>query len=299
MASTVGDTIQAIRYLLDGGHRGTFNFANGSGTNSQTSIVLADAIDGLVDVGDIIEVGDEQMLVRVVSNQTLTVKRGWANTTAATWADGALITLNPSMPASVLRRMIGEEINGLAPTLFQVVTVDVTTTGGVGFYPVNLGAPYNSLAHRFLRAELGPIGTDLRAIWAPVPARPVTDLATTVSASGLGIMLPTDPGYTRTLRVSWGCKFDTSVLTDATTLATIGLDDAWGDIVQYGVAARMSVAREARRNQVSALTSQRIIQDVPVQANLQAGQGFRTLRAQRLSEEANKLLMRFPYRMTA
>lgn len=297
MAATVGDTIQAIRYLLDGGHRGTFNFADGSGTAVQNTITMLDTLDSIIDVGDIIEVGDEQMLVRAVSNQILTVKRGWAGTTATTWADGATVSLNPQMPASVLRRMIGEEINSLAPTLFQVVTVDIETSPGVEFYPVDLGA-LNSYAHRFLRAELGPAPSDSRAVWAAVYARPVTDLATSVSTSGLAVMLPTDPGDSRTLRVSWGCKFDTSVLTDATLLSTIGLLDDWSDIIHYGVSAKLSVAREARRNQVSTLTSQRTIQDVPVQANLQAGQGFRTLRNQRLSEEANKLLMRFPYRMT-
>lgn len=298
MATTVGDTIQAVRFLLDGGHRGTFNFANGSGTAVQNTIVMTDSIASLIDAGDIIEVGDEQMLVRVVSNQTLTVKRGWAGTTAATWADGATVSVNPSMPASAIRRMIGEEIASISPTLFQVATAEVSTQAGVLFYPITLGSTLNALMYRFLRAEIGPVTGDTSAAWAAAVARPVGDLNTTVVPSGFGVLLAVDPASERTLRVSYGCKFDTSVMTDATTFATIGLSDDWSDIIQYGVAARMAVAREARRSQLSTLTSQRTVTDVPVQANLQAGQGFRTLRSQRLSEEANKLLIRFPYRMT-
>ena len=111
-----------------------FSRLDGSIDDSTTSVVYEAGLfsteeENLLGAGGLIEIGQELMLVTNAntSTRTLTVARGFKGTTAASHADNATITLNPTFPRKSVFDAVADNIVRLYPSLYNVTTTSVTS----------------------------------------------------------------------------------------------------------------------------------------------------------------------------
>ena len=111
-----------------------FSRLDGSIDDSATSLVYEAGLfsteeENLLGAGGLIEIGQELMLVTNAntSTRTLTVARGFKGTTAASHADNATITLNPTFPRKSVFDAVADNIVRLYPSLYNVTTTSVTS----------------------------------------------------------------------------------------------------------------------------------------------------------------------------
>jgi len=111
-----------------------FSRLDGSIDDSTTSVVYESGLfsteeENLLGAGGLIEIGQELMLVTNAntSTRTLTVARGFKGTTAASHADNATITLNPTFPRKSVFDAVADNIVRLYPSLYNVTTTSVTS----------------------------------------------------------------------------------------------------------------------------------------------------------------------------
>ena len=111
-----------------------FSRLDGSIDDSTTSIVYEAGLfsteeENLLGAGGVIEIDQELILVTNAntSTRTLTVARGFKGTTAASHADDATITLNPTFPRKSVFDAVADNIVRLYPSLYNVTTTSVTS----------------------------------------------------------------------------------------------------------------------------------------------------------------------------
>ena len=111
-----------------------FSRLDGSIDDSTTSVVYEAGLfsteeENLLGAGGLIEINQELMLVTSAntSTRTLTVARGFKGTTAASHADNATMTLNPTFPRKSVFDAVADNIVRLYPSLYNVTTTSVTS----------------------------------------------------------------------------------------------------------------------------------------------------------------------------
>lgn len=107
---------------------------NGAIDGSTPTVVVDDGT--LVTGGNIIEFADgEQCLVESVATNTLTVKRGWNNTTGAAHSDNATFNIDPRFTINETDKLISrllKQLDGYG--IFQLATGSDTLVAGTDFY---------------------------------------------------------------------------------------------------------------------------------------------------------------------
>ena len=294
MPTTVATLIQQTWNKLYTSHRRTIAVLAGSLDASTTSVTVDDASQ--IASGHEVEVDDEMMRVRSVSDNTLTVIRGWAGTTAATHADGSIVDLNPKFPRHQVRQALGEELRSWPADVYRVDEVDLDTASGTSGYDLT---GVTSLLE-VLDVQLGPrsLVNDVAVV------RPTFDVVrnadVSIYPSGTGIvLLGLVPSEARDLRVIYSAPFDTSSLADPVDAeATIGLASSMLDIPVLGAASRMMVGREVKRSFGEGQGEPRRAEEIPPGMSSGTATFLRREVQRRLGEEAMRLRAVYGLRRT-
>jgi hypothetical protein len=293
---TVGELIEQVYDLVTNGRRAAaVNVASASYAAGDTAIVFTYPTDGLVAASDIIEFGDEHLLVVSIAHntKTATVIRGFNGTTPAAIAANAVAYVQPAMWQRSVRQALIGEIGGLSPKLSSYRFYDLgPTLNGQLFYPVP-GFTDDSTVIGSLGVELGPSAGDQRKGWSKPSHQFVRNL--TATGGGGGVLLSENPYAGRELRLALAQRFVTTPFTDATdAVATVGLDEEWCDIVVHGAAGRMIGRREAERALSDRVSSG---DTTKVQQGSRAGAAswFFKRRDELLAQAAMEFRGRFPF----
>lgn len=128
MATTVAEAINRTRRLLrDFG--ATQDALTASVTSSSTTLTVADASTATYTANWAIEVDNETMLVVSGSGTSLTVRRGYAGSTAASHASGATVLIRPAWYSAEIVDGINEGIHACYPLIYKAYSdTSLTTT---------------------------------------------------------------------------------------------------------------------------------------------------------------------------
>lgn len=218
--------------------------------SSATDITFNNATDGFIAASDIIEVGDEQMLVISMNHlsRTATVMRGYSGTSAIDISPNYIAYVQPAMFQRSVRQALVGEIKALSPRLTALSYYDVgPTINGQLFYEAAEFDDDNTVVGT-LGISLGPFAGDTRLGWSHPRHQFIRNLPTDGTGKA-GVLLADNPGEGRELRLAVARRFQTDVFNDTTDIVDeVGLDPSWVDIVVYGAAGRMLGRMEALRS---------------------------------------------------
>jgi hypothetical protein len=225
------------------------------------------------------------------------VIRAAGGSTAASHAENARVVVNPVFSRFAVFRELNNELAALsAKGLFAARTVDLTYQASIQGY--NLTSVTS--AEKILEVRAQRSGSDKR--WDTV-ARNRWELQrnadTNVFASGFCLqLLDGDPG--RKVRVTYAGVFGalTSEASDPND-ATVGFPATANDILPMGAAIRLALPREVARNVFEAQGEPRRATEVPPGAQVQSALALKRLYDERVREEANRLMRRYPRRKWA
>lgn len=261
-------------------------------SNSSTSV----SVDSVEAIGKgIIEIDDELLWVSNVdrTNSLLTIApfgRGYLNTTATTHSENAMVSVNPTFSRFAIKKAINDSIRAVSPTLFAVGSTTFTYNTAVNTYTL----PDN--VQDVLAVSYQTIGSTKE--WAPIRAWRIDAMAN-VSAfnSNNSITLGgyIDPGAT--VQVTYTCEPDVLESNSDDFSLTTGLSDSCKDVIILGAAYRLlSFVDPGRLNYV---TPESDVQAgrIPSGSGTNVAKYVYALFQQRLREEADKLVKKYPVRV--
>ncbi len=202
-------------------------------TDSATSLIL-DAFliaedEELVRSGAVIEIGSE--LIRIIgydqSTRTCTVQRAKYGTTAVAHSTGDFVRLSPSFPTLSIFEAVADSIVTLYPSLFTVRTVNVV--------PVNyrVAGIDDDLAVDVVRIFAEGENTTNFGVMGEI-----VDFHEEVG--GRAVIAPALPGN---CWVTYNRRMGAATAT-TDTLADLGVEDRWVNIVMAGAAADLYAGRD-------------------------------------------------------
>lgn len=290
--TTVGELVTRIDQRLRRRRRETWMQQTGTLTTAATTLNVVDRPAG-VQAGMIIEVDDELAFIWSATGNALTVNRAYGGTTAAQHADGSIVKVEPRWTRQDIIDQCRAEIRSWPKSLYQVSSLDLSF--GAADTEADLSGVTTDVI-RILTVQEEPATTDGR--WKWVPFWFSRDHDTGDFASGMAIHLRRPAfGVATTVRVTYAHAFDTSTFASATDLeSTVGLASSMIDIAEFGAAYRILAMAEADRTDTSAQGSPRLAEEVQGGLSAQVASFMLQQRNLRISEEAAKLLARYPDR---
>lgn len=291
MTTTVADLILDTQALLTGSQRQKLNKLSADPTTGTTfTFTYTPKFRG----GSYLSVDDEIVYVWEVDapSSTATVERAQFGTTSVAHDSGSIVEVNPLYPKVRIRRALQDDVRSWPTNVYQVESLDLTV--GASARAVDVTGIDDSNFFTILQVLRSPVvGGDS---WTETGYRVERNLNTGEFASGVALILDHAPGGSgATLRVTYAKRFDVSTFTDATTLATIGLEETMYDIAPYGAAWRLISGREGNRTRTDAQGEARAAAEVPPGHILRTAEEYRRLRDVRLEQEAERLTGRWPW----
>jgi hypothetical protein len=263
------------------------------GTSDTTISLGAGQTLGSIAPSAIVQVDYELMLVLSAPTTTsITVQRGYLDSTAAAHNAGTLLTVNPRFPAVDVVKAINEDIDSLSSPslgLYQMLEVTLTYNPVLVGYDLPGVTPSSLIEIHEIRAqEYGPFQQ-----WPLVPMsmyKVQRNADTSIFPSGLALELY-KPGYPgRPLRVQYKAAYATPLVNASDDVALVtGLHSQAHDIPVLGAAYRLMQFRELKRSFTEEQTEPRRAQEVPVGSSLTAMKGIMQHRSDRIGEEAARL----------
>lgn len=235
----------------------------------------------------VIEIDNELLYVNIADAGSLSIPpygRGYRGSTAATHAINAEVVVDPAFPRVEIFKAINQCVAGLFPKLFQVKTTTLAYTVN----PIVYSLPADCETVLDVRTTVPGDPTQMRV--------PIYDWAFDRPSQQFTLTDELTPGST--IYLTYSAKFgtvDTSVA--ASDISTIGLDEAWVDLIVYQVTSRMIRFTEPARLQVA--TAENLSRSAVVQvgdATKVANQLYAVYQ-QRLGEERRRLLELYPPRI--
>ena len=264
-----------------------------SSLDASTSAVPIEYSLGSLREQTVFQVDSELMYVWEVNtaNKTLTVERGFGGTTAATHADGAIVTVNPKFPRWQVLQALNDELADLSSPmngLFQMKTVDLMYNGSdrmVNLTGVTSMIDLYDVRLRYM-ADDYPVIRDVRLM---------RDMPTGDFASGIALAFD---GQVRSglLRVSYKDKY-TSFVSEASTLVSTGASAELADLLVLGAQIRLLASREVKRNFIESQGDTRRADEVPAGAMNASVTNLLRLRRDRIQAEAARLNRQYPTRI--
>jgi hypothetical protein len=262
-----------------------------TGAISDTDLTLPLAEAHLVDRG-YVEIDYELIAVKSKNDSTGTVQvhpwgRGERGTVAAAHASGARVAINPRFPRSWMRAEINTAVANLYPDLFAVATTTANTTS-----PAVLTYPLPADAEGVLQVSVDTVGPT--RLWQPVQRFWFNYTANTAefpNGKSLTLLNGFTPG--QTIQVVYRKQFG-ELVSDTDTLAAIGCDDSWRDLIKLQVAARMIMALDSARLNSTTVEASNRANQVPVGSSVQIARQLLAQYNQRLESERQLLLNRYP-----
>lgn len=301
--TTFATAIARIKRDLRRSYKEPVNTLASTLTTTATTLTLSRSLNTLVP-DSVIEVEDELVYVFDTNPGAQTVTaclRAFDGTTAVQHSSAAVVRPNPRFTTVDVRDAIAEEIRSWEPRLFQVSSVSESISSSSGTRAWNFTDSANFLG-RIVSVEFQPATT---AYWNyPFPdSRPIK-LAfariaggqdTSIFASGWALVvsdgqLPTGLLPAGTVTVRYAARFDLSATTDATDLeADVGIPASSLALLRYGVLWRLLAPQEAQRSDMGLQDEPRRSDEVKAGDALRAAAGYKQLRDELLTIEADKL----------
>ncbi len=236
---TIGAIVDRLyrTYLLPPDARPAQCFLDGALDDSATTFALDNFVlpedEDLMAAGVVVEIGSE--LIQVITYDTLTttatlVERAFMGTTAAAHLDDATVILSPSFPRLSVFEAVADNIITLYPRLYTV------TTGSV--VPVSAGI---AALDDILAVEVVEAWEDGFSSSTDFDAR-IVDYHPAVGGRALITNVRVGQVWVRYRRRFGDVSEETTG--EATTLATLGMEQRWVNIVMAGAAGDLFAGRD-------------------------------------------------------
>lgn len=241
----------------------------------------------------VFQVDSELMYVWEVNtaSKTLTVERGFGGTTAATHADGAIVTVNPKFPRWQVLQALNDELADLSSPmngLFQMKTVDISYNGSdrqINLTGISTLIDLYDVRWRYTSDDY-PVVRNYRLM---------RNMPTADFASGLALTLD-EPVMSSTIRIIYKDAF-TAFASEASTLSSSGATSELADLLVLGAQIRLLASREVKRNFVESQGDTRRADEVPAGAMNASVTNLLRLRRDRIQAEAARLNRQYPTRI--
>jgi hypothetical protein len=259
-------------------------------TSSGTSVVVDYPLEGLR-AGQVCEIDSELMYIWAtdVATKTLTVQRGFNNTTAAAHTAGAVITINPRFPRAQILEAVNDELSDLSSPmhgLFQVKTLNIDYNGSdamIDLTNVTSIIDLLTVSVRYMTDDY-PIARKIRLI---------RDLPTDDFPSGFALRFD-QAVFPGRLRVVYKAAY-TAAATEATDINSgCGVQETVTDIVALGAQIRLMSPREVKRNFTESQGDTRRAEEVSMGAVANSTTSLIRLRRDRIQAEAARLARAYP-----
>jgi hypothetical protein len=259
-------------------------------TSVSTSVVVDYPLEGLRS-GQVCEIDSELMYIwsTDVPTKTLTVQRGFNNSTAAAHTAGAVITVNPRFPRAQVLEAINDELSDLSSPmhgLFQVKTLNIDYNGSdamINLTGVTSIIDLLTVSVRYMTDDY-PIARKIRL---------VRDMPTDDFASGFALRFD-QAVFPGRLRVVYKAPY-TATATEATDInSTCGVQETATDIVALGAQIRLMSPREIKRNFTESQGDTRRSDEVATGAIANSTANLIRLRRDRITAEAARLARAYP-----
>lgn len=293
MSSTIGDLVDRVfrEYLEPADSVESYSYLTGGVSDSATTIGYANDMfsveeEDALDAGAILEIGQELMFSTALNTVTneITVTRGARGTTAAAHSAGDLIKITPAFPRKNVYDAVTDQIKNLYPTLFAVETLELVSGTGyrlLGTYgtdgdtynhivaPLKAISQYTDWSSGSDQTGLTYKGVAVELIDLPNPFTWTDDTQTERTKT-----YTTGPNVVHALQfygianghtvfVTFKKKF-VAPTSEATTLASVGLETEYEPIVMAGVAAQMLAGKDIKNVDARYITEQMAAQNYPV-----------------------------------
>jgi hypothetical protein len=259
-------------------------------TSVSTSVVVDYPLEGLRS-GQVCEIDSELMYIwsTDVPTKTLTVQRGFNNSTAAAHTAGAVITVNPRFPRAQVLEAINDELSDLSSPmhgLFQVKTLNIDYNGSdamINLTGVTSIIDLLTVSVRYMTDDY-PIARKIRL---------VRDMPTDDFASGFALRFD-QAVFPGRLRVVYKAPY-TATAAEATDInSTCGVQETATDIVALGAQIRLMSPREIKRNFTESQGDTRRSEEVATGAIANSTANLIRLRRDRITAEAARLARAYP-----
>lgn len=243
----------------------------------------------------VIEIGDELIWVDSYDRQTGTVNvppygRGYLGTTAAGHSFGDMVSVNPIFSRNAVKRAINDTIRAIYPKVFSVASATFTYNAAVTTYslPNNL-ANIISISYR----RIGP-----EKEWVPIRHYRVdfaADITEFNSNNTVTINSPVQPGVT--VKVLYSKAPDELMLESDDFNLTTGYDESVRDVVVLGATHRLLTMIEPGRLTFNTPEAETQSDRIQYGAGTNVVKYIFALFQQRLNEEADKIVRKYPIRV--
>lgn len=287
--STVDQIVYLTKAKLDGAvGRDRVNTLASTVNSSVTTIPTGYTPTPDLSIGSVIELDYEQMLVMNVVASNLTVLRGWNNTTPVAHTGGIPMFVEPRFPKQAVFNEVVQELRALPRSIYKVVTTTLN-------FPANINqvdlAGATGEVFRILDAERKSLDGNGYPSFSLV-TRLVRNQDIADYPSGYSVQIDRGRFYKQdaTVRITYAKTLDTTTVTTATDLQTVGLPIAAEDILTFGAASRLMYDKEALRLDFTRQGQSRNALEVPAETYAKQAQRWRLEADRRISEESRRLL---------
>jgi hypothetical protein len=269
--------------------------ANTGGITTSTAAIQIGSSENLGK--GIIEIDDELIWVDSFSKSTSTLNvipgfgRGYQNTTATPHSQYSPVTIAPTFPRVQIKKAINDAINASYPKLWATATKTFSYSSVVNTYAIPDDAQYIiGVSYQ----EIGPTKE-----WKPVKGWTLDPMAN-VSAFNSGNTITIKdtripPG--RTVQVTYIMKPNTLTGDSEDFTDVSGLPQSSEDVIILGAVARLLTFVDPGRATLTSAEADLADSKIPVGTITNSAKYIYALYQQRLQEESDKLLGKYPVRV--
>ena len=298
--TSVEDTLKRIRRQLRAGQRWEVNvLATTISSDVTTSVVLTNTLSDSIEVGSEISIDIETMLVTAINSgtKTLTVIRGWMDTTPANHTAGVEVYTDPRFSGFDIYDAMLDEVLAWGPQLFRVD--DDTFTAAAGDMTLELPAIWAG-AYGLVDVRRGPAASDtITTSWPQVPVRLQRGSTAWDGATTSGLLVRFTEGYVNgsPIHIMVALPFATSAFAYTADLVTdVKLAASMLDILVMGTKLRLLSDDDNADSDKGSQGQPRA--DGETQPNTQRAQFGQAIYRRRRSEEEARLARLYPLRAT-
>lgn len=238
----------------------------------------------------VIEIGSELILVTSYDATSGVARlspwgRGFRGTTAAAHAVNSMITVRPRYPRKHVGRVLNEVIRASSPPLYAARDLPVIDTGSF----VDLGYPLPADTLRVLRVE----ATE-NLVSDELAYRQVLRDWTVRNVAGTQLLELDRCDVHQDVLITIAAD-PTPLVNEADDFAaTTGLPESCTDLIVFGAIARLVLAGDLARQQVTSVEAQTRNDKAPSGSARQISTHYQALYLQRLEQEHTRLMQQYP-----
>lgn len=286
--TTVANAIDRVLRMVQGQNRPVLDVLNGAinDTVGTLSLQFGDRGPG---AGGYLEINSELFYAIADDDTEIEVLRGRDGSTAASHADGDIVTIEPRFSRIDTLEALKADVLSMPNTVFGIADEDVALTTTETYAPLVTTTDVIGL----LQCLVVPDSTAGYKKSLKLDLELVRDNDNDLGgAVGLGVRIARNKFMTeaQTVNVVFSHRFTTTTFAEATDLeTTVGLSAQLVEAVLYGAAGRLFAGREAARSDTDTMVQPRRAEEVPPGVMSSISDTFLRRRAELLAAEASRL----------